>query len=106
MCIRDRAINCNLLKTRFVSIKYQGLNNLFMVFGMHFEICLFLLAAYCYPFNLVLGTRDVVWYHLGIHGFPFAILMMIHDEIRKYLIREFPRPAPYKANWFERNSLW
>eukprot|EP01017_Pseudomicrothorax_dubius_P004778 TRINITY_DN11050_c0_g1_i2.p1 TRINITY_DN11050_c0_g1~~TRINITY_DN11050_c0_g1_i2.p1 ORF type:complete len:230 (-),score=33.53 TRINITY_DN11050_c0_g1_i2:100-717(-) len=98
--------NAILLKTRFSSLKYQGLRNFFLIFAIFFEICLMLILAYCHPLNLVLGTRDVVWFHLGIFGFPHSIFMLVHDEIRKYLIRNFPKTDPGKPNWFERNSLW
>eukprot|EP01017_Pseudomicrothorax_dubius_P041509 TRINITY_DN664_c0_g1_i2.p1 TRINITY_DN664_c0_g1~~TRINITY_DN664_c0_g1_i2.p1 ORF type:complete len:1181 (-),score=249.42 TRINITY_DN664_c0_g1_i2:124-3630(-) len=73
--------NAILVKTRFSSVKYQGIRNFMMIFAIHFEICLMLLLAYCYPLNLVLGTRDSLWYHLGILGFPLhAIQSMMKYE--------------------------
>jgi sodium/potassium-transporting ATPase subunit alpha len=95
-----------LLKTRMMSIQYQGIKNFFLTFAIHFETALMLLGAFCYPFNVALGTRDNVWIHMGVMGIPFSIFLMIHDEFRKFLIRNFPQPDPGKPNWFYRNSLW
>ena len=92
-------------KTRKLSLSYQGLGNMFMVLGWAVEFALTIILAYVRPLNTVLGTRDVIFYHYGIYALFFSILMLVYDEIRKYLIRNFPAPKD-KPNWFERNALF
>lgn len=92
-------------KTRKLSLSYQGLGNMFMVLGWAVEFSLTFALAFIRPLNTVLGTRDVIFFHYGIYALFFSILMLIYDETRKYLIRNWPAPKD-KPNWFERNALF
>ena len=93
-------------KTRKLSIGYQGLGNEFMTLGWAVEFALCLLFAYARPLNSILGTRDLTFYHFAMYGLAFSISMLVIDETRKYLIRNFPQKSKDKANWFERNILF
>ena len=99
-------LNCLLCKTRKLSIVYQGLNNPFMMFGIVTEIMLVIICAYFYPFNIAFGTRDCIFKHFGMAAIPFALLQLIIDEIKKYLIRNLPSDDKGKPNFFVRMALW
>ena len=92
-------------KTRKLSLSHQGLNNTFMMLGWAVEFALTFFLAYCRPINHVFNTRDVTFAHYGIFSMFFSILMLVYDETRKSLIRNFKKPKD-KPNWFERNTLY
>jgi sodium/potassium-transporting ATPase subunit alpha len=91
-------------KTRKLSFSSQSLANEMMILGWVIELVLTFLLAYLRPVNIALGSRDVKFLHYGLYGLFFAMMMLVYDETRKFLIRNFPR-FNNKPNWFERNSL-
>lgn len=93
-------------KTRKLSLKFQGFRNYFMIFGWSTEILLTFVLAYVKPVNIVLGTRDLIFYHYIMPAVPFSILMLVFDETRKWMIRNGGKPVNGKPNWFERNTQW
>lgn len=99
-------MNGILCKTRRLSIIYHGLNNYFMIFGICTEILLVLICGFFYPFNIAFSTRDNIFMHFGMASIPFAILQLVIDEIKKYLIRTLPTSDKGKPNFFERLALW
>ena len=99
-------LNTLLCKTRKLSLVYQGLNNPFMIFGVVTELLLVIICAYFYPFNIAFGTRDTIFKHFGMASIPFALLQLIVDEIKKYLIRNLPSDEKGKPNFFYRMALW
>lgn len=42
--------------------------------------------SYVQVFNAVFGTRDVLFIHYGTGALPFALVMLIWAEGRKYLV--------------------
>lgn len=93
-------------KTRKISVKDQGLKNVFMIFGWLSEFCLCLFLAYLLPINHVFGTRDLILPHFILPAVPHGILLTLYDEIRKYLIRNYRKDTPKHPNWFERNCCY
>ena len=91
-------------KTRRLPFYSQDLGNEMMILGWVIEIVLMFLLAYLRPLNHAFGTRDVIFFHFGIFGLFYACMMLVYDEIRKFLIRHFPSKHG-KPNWFERNTL-
>lgn len=69
----------------------QGIGNTFMLFAITTELCLILIAGYFQPFNVAFGTRDNIFKHFGIPAIPFALLQLVVDESRKFLIRTLPK---------------
>ena len=67
---------------------------------------LIVLAAYFQPFNAAFGTRDNIFMHFGVPVLPFAMLQLVIDEVRKYLIRTLPPNKIGTPHWFVRASLW
>jgi len=75
-----------ICKTRWLSIRQQGMSNPLMNFGLLFETILG--AAVCFvPFlNIALQTRPLRLTH-WFPGMPFMVLIFLYDETRKYLMR-------------------
>ena len=74
-----------ICKTRWLSIKQQGLRNSVLNFGLFFET---LLAAWlCYGgIFSVLGTQPIRFTH-WMPGVPWSMLIFMYDETRKYMMR-------------------
>ena len=98
--------NAFVCKTRKLSFLTQGLSNTFLLFALTTELCLVFIAAYFQPFNTAFGTRDNIFMHFGIPVIPFAMLEIIMDETRKYLIRTLKADEKGKPHWFARAALW
>jgi len=75
-----------ICKTRWLSIRQQGMANPLMNFGLLFETILG--ACVCFvPFlNAALQTRPLRFTH-WMPGMPFMVLIFLYDEVRKYLMR-------------------
>ena len=95
--------NVLTVKTKKLSIYYQGFNNHMLPAGFASELILTLVLAYLLPIHRAFGTRDVIFLHYGFAGVPFAILQMVYDEIRKYMVRNGKSPDGIKPNWWVRN---
>jgi len=67
---------------------------------------LIIIAGYFQPFNTAFGTRDNIYMHFGTPVLPFALLQLLIDEIRKYLIRHLKPDKTGKPHWFVRAALW
>ena len=91
------------VKTKKGSIYYQGFSNHMLPAGLASEIILCMLLGYLLPIQRAFGTRDVVFLQFGFAAVPFAILQMIYDEFRKYMIRNAKSPDGIKPNWWLRN---
>jgi len=80
-----------ICKTRWLSIRQQGMRNPLMNFGLLFETILG--SALCYiPFlNIALQTRPLRLTH-WMPGMPFCIIIFLYDETRKWLMRSPSSP--------------
>lgn len=101
-----------ICKTRWLSIRDQGMHNPAMNFGLLFETILG--AVLCYsPANVALGTRPLRLTH-WFPGMPFAVAIFCYDEVRKYFMRktseisEDPETKRITRNpgWLERNTYY
>lgn len=99
-------LNAMVCKTRKLSLFTQGLGNTFMLFSITTEVMLIIIAGYFQPFNTAFGTRDNIFMHFGIAVLPFAMLQLLIDETRKYLIRNLQPDKTGKPHWFVRAALW
>lgn len=72
-------------KTRWLSIRSQGMKNKAMIFGIFTEIVLVVLLCFYRPLH-VLGTRNLRLVHF-FPAIPFAILIFCFDEAKKALMR-------------------
>ncbi|CAD8101580.1 unnamed protein product [Paramecium primaurelia] len=80
---------------------FQGFSNYYMFFAFWVEFMLTVCLSYVQVFNAVFGTRDVLFIHYGTGALPFALVMLIWAEGRKYLIRRFKSKTSYPS-WWER----
>lgn len=102
-----------ICKTRWLSLRTQGLANTFMNFGLFFETLLGAILCYILPINTALGTRNLRFTH-WLPGIPWSILIFTYDEIRKYLMRttspETVDPVTGQVvrlkGWIERNTYY
>uniref|UniRef100_A0A7R9U5E7 Cation-transporting P-type ATPase N-terminal domain-containing protein n=1 Tax=Pinguiococcus pyrenoidosus TaxID=172671 RepID=A0A7R9U5E7_9STRA len=101
-----------ICKTRWLSIRSQGMKNSTLNFGLFFETALAAWLCYCLPIH-VLGTRNLRLTH-WFPGIPFSIMIFVYDETRKFLMR-VTSPETVDAatgqvirvkGWLERNTYY
>ncbi|XP_043462756.1 sodium/potassium-transporting ATPase subunit alpha-like [Leptopilina heterotoma] len=82
-------IDLIMCKTRRLSIFQQGMGNWFLNFAFVFEIILTGILLYVPGTEIVLKTMplNICWYWPCL---PFAIMLWIYDELRRYAIRKYP----------------
>jgi sodium/potassium-transporting ATPase subunit alpha len=78
-----------ICKTRWLSIRQQGMTNPAMNFGLVFETVLGSALCYITPLGVALNTRPLRFTH-WLPGIPFSVFIFLYDEIRKYLMRSGP----------------
>ncbi|CAF3358042.1 unnamed protein product, partial [Rotaria sp. Silwood1] len=76
-------------KTRRNSIFQQGMNNWMLNFGLVFETVLAAIISYTPYLDTALNTYPLkfLWWLVPI---PYFFLILIYDEVRKYMIRKNP----------------
>nr|CAD7428904.1 unnamed protein product [Timema monikensis] len=86
-------------KTRRNSIVHQKMTNWFLNFALVFETCLAICLLYLPAMDAALKMYPlkIQWW---LPGIPWAIILLIFDETRKYLIRRFP------GGFFERETYY
>jgi sodium/potassium-transporting ATPase subunit alpha len=102
-----------LCKTRWLSLRTQGMGNSVMNFGLFFETLLGGWLCYCLPINTGLGTRNIRFTH-WLPGIPWSCLILSYDEVRKYLMRTTSPESVDKGTgqivrvkgWLERNTYY
>lgn len=92
--------DCLISKTRRLSLAQHGFTNGVMIKGLLFEVLLSAFVVYCPYINVKLGFHPVNCYVVMCPVLPFAVLIFIYDEIRKYIIRQNP------DGWFYRNTYY
>lgn len=90
---------CIIAKTRRISILQQGMANTVMNFGLLFELVLACMLVYCPYVNEFFSFSPVQIYVLA-PAIPFALCIVLMDEMRKALIRWRP------GGWFERETYF
>jgi sodium/potassium-transporting ATPase subunit alpha len=78
-----------ICKTRRNSIVQQGMNNNVLIAGLLEETCLAAFLAYCPGTNNTLRMYPLEGY-MWFVPMPFALLIFVYDEVRKFLIRRRP----------------
>ncbi|KAF0699415.1 Aste57867_10023 [Aphanomyces stellatus] len=105
--------NILICKTRFLSIRAQGLKNNVLMFGLGFEFLICALVCYSEGFQTVFKTKNIRLSH-WFPAMPFAIFLFSYDEMRKYILRSTSisviDPVTGKSTrtpgWVERNSYY
>jgi sodium/potassium-transporting ATPase subunit alpha len=101
-----------ICKTRWLSIRHQGMVNHVMNFGLLFETCLGACLCYLPGLGDVLGTRPLRFLH-WTPGMPFCFLIFMYDETRKYCMRKSSKNIQRSngsvekvRGWLERNTYY
>jgi len=102
-----------ICKTRWLSIRDQGMSNDTMNFGLFFETLLAAWLAYYEIFGMAFGTRNIRLTH-WFPAMPFSMLIFGYDETRKYLMRttspvvidKLTGRSNRKPGWLERNTYY
>lgn len=102
-----------ICKTRWLSIKDQGMENHTMNFGLVFETILAAWLCYVSGINRALGTRNLRLLH-WFTGLPFSMFIFLYDETRKYVMRSTSKSFVDKETgrvirqpgWLERNTYY
>jgi len=76
-----------ICKTRERTIFEQGMKNMILNIGLLEETVLAIALVYCPPFQDAFKTTDID-FKMWCYGAPFAFLIWVYDEARKYLIRK------------------
>lgn len=83
--------NMYICKTRRDSVFTHGIGNKVFYLGIAFEYLLAIaLTQTVFMINLI-STRDLLYIHYGLPAIPIGIIQLFLDEMRKYLIRNYPR---------------
>jgi sodium/potassium-transporting ATPase subunit alpha len=102
--------NVIIVKTKRVSIFHHGLRNVVSMYGVLFETLLGIFVAFTPGVDLALGGRRVHFLHFFIPGFPFFMLVIVYDELRKWVIRyqtdKNKRLGIEKKGWMEEKTLY
>lgn len=88
-----------ICKTRTLSIFRQGMSNWVLNVGIIFSLALTAVIIYCPGVNTLFQVQPVEWYVL-IPTVPFALLILIYDEARKFCIRRFPGGWVYRETYY------
>ncbi|XP_015599395.1 sodium/potassium-transporting ATPase subunit alpha [Cephus cinctus] len=88
-----------ICKTRRNSIFQQGMNNWFLNFGLLFETGMACVVCYAPYMDTILKTYPLKaeWW---LPGLPFALMILIYDELRKLWIRRNP------GGWWDRETAY
>lgn len=88
-----------ICKTRYNSLVHQGMNNWVLNFGIVFETVAACIVSYCPGMDEILKTYPVraEWW---LPGVPFAIVIFVYDECRRFWLRTHPN------GWVERETYY
>ncbi|XP_066562645.1 sodium/potassium-transporting ATPase subunit alpha-1 [Amia ocellicauda] len=88
-----------ICKTRRNSIIHQGMKNNVLICAMFEETALACLLSYCPGMEAALKMYPIkpgYWFC----AFPFAILIIVYDETRRFLLRRYP------GGWVEKETYY
>lgn len=88
-----------ICKTRRNSIIHQKMNNHVLNFGLFFETCLAAFLSYCPGMDVVFHTYPLKfsWWLIPL---PFSLLILIYDEVRRFILRHNP------GGWVEKETYY
>lgn len=101
-----QTINLIMCRTRRTSVVLHGMNNSYLNLSILFSLLACILVAYFLPFNIAFNTRDNIFMHFGTPAIPFALGILIIEEMRKLFAVVFKPDATGKPNWWERLTVW
>lgn len=94
-----RTADLVICKTRKESLFTQGMRNKILNTGLFTMILFVCLISYVPFLRIVWTTRPLYVLYMFI-GVPYAMFIFVYDEIRKLIIRSYPK------GWVFRNTYW
>lgn len=88
-----------ICKTRKLSLFQQGMTNHVLNAGLMFEIFLAGVVVYCPYINTAFQMEPINLIGI-VPAIPFAVFIILYDEMRKFLIRKFPNGWVYKYTYY------
>lgn len=88
-----------ICKTRRLSLFQQGMTNHVLNAGLMFEVFLAGMLVYCPGLNTVFQFEPVDFIVL-VPTLPFALFIIIYDEVRKLIIRLYPHGFIDKETYY------
>ncbi|XP_076291776.1 sodium/potassium-transporting ATPase subunit alpha [Lasioglossum baleicum] len=88
-----------ICKTRRNSLFYQGMHNWVLNYGILFELIMACIVCYAPYMDEILQTYPL-WFEWWLPGVPYAIIIVIYDELRKLWIRRNPE------GWWDRETCY
>lgn len=78
-----------ICKTRRLSVFQQGMTNWVLNIGIFIELTIAIIAVYCPGIRVFLQFEPISIDTL-IPTLPFAVIIIVFDEVRRKLIRKYP----------------
>ncbi|XP_057376626.1 sodium/potassium-transporting ATPase subunit alpha-B-like [Daphnia carinata] len=88
-----------ICKTRRNSLFQQGMRNHVLTFGLFFETAVACFLSYTPGMDNGLRMYPIKW-NWWLPAMPYALLIFVYDEIRKYIIRRNP------GGWVEQETYY
>ncbi|GAA48524.1 Na+/K+ transporting ATPase subunit alpha K01539 sodium/potassium-transporting ATPase subunit alpha [Clonorchis sinensis] len=88
-----------ICKTRRLSIFQQGMFNHKLTTSLFFEITVAWVLQYIPGVNKAIQLEPML-YQWWVPALPFALLILVYDEVRKWIIRKLPN------GWLERETYY
>jgi len=88
-----------ICKTRRLSIIQHGMGNWAVNIALVVQTAVACIAIYVPGIQTVLESESVPWY-FWFCGLPFAIIIIVVDEARRYVIRKYPNGWVFKETYY------
>ncbi|XP_026672403.1 sodium/potassium-transporting ATPase subunit alpha-like [Ceratina calcarata] len=88
-----------ICKTSRNSLFQQGMSNWVLNFGIVFEIIVACVVCYAPYMDEILRTYPL-FFDWWLPGIPYAFIILIYDELRKFWIRKYP------GGWWDRETCY
>ena len=97
-------------RTRFLHSGQQGYGNNVLTLVMVLVTLLVIFLCYFKWLNAALGTRMLAFPHFAVPAFPFFMMIIVYDEVRRFYIRSGLKHSMmdgrlYAEGWVALNSL-
>jgi len=96
-------------RTRRANIWNQPFTKLSLLYGLLFETAVGVACTYVPFLNIAFRTRPVTPRHLFVNAFPFFFILIIYDELRRYVMMKrsrFEKGKKPKYSWLYRYTYY
>ncbi len=96
-------------KTRSINLWQHGFSNRVTFYALVFETILAVVLVYVPFLNTGIATRRLDLRHFGVNAFPFFTIIILYDEVRKFVMNRMSKIVPGKKaiySWIYRNTFY